>query len=893
VVGTTISHYKIIEKIGQGGMGEVYRAEDTNLSREVAIKVLPEQFTKDPQRLARFEREAKLLASLNHPNIAAIYGLEEADGVRFLSLELVEGETLAERVAKGPVPVDEAFDLCRQIAEGVEAAHEKGVIHRDLKPPNVKLTPEGKIKILDFGLAKAFEEETPVTDIPQSPTLTEEMTRAGVILGTAAYMSPEQAKGKPVDKRADVFAFGAVLYELLTGKRAFEGETIAETIAAVLKSEPDLEKLPSDTPWRIKELLEDCLQKNPQERPHDISHAWLQVKKALKEPVTALPMSDEGAARAAHWKRGIAWSLTGLTILIAALILWNLRTTAPTTSTSTPPVVRSLVALPDDLRIADLSRGVVALSPDGTHLAYAATRDGTTMLFLRAMDQLEAQPITGTEDGSFPFFSPDGQWLGFFADAKLKKVLVSGGASVILSDVPSAYSSASWGVPETIVLTPFSNSILFQVSAEGGTLQPLTTLDSANSENTHVLPQILPDTRRVLFTVVSPRNSQIVVQSLETKERRVVLEGVTGARYVPTGHLVYPQEGTLMAVAFDVEQLEVKGSPIPILQGVIEAGPPSLLPHFAFSDTGTLVYLSTDTDPDQGRTLVWVDRGGAEEPLEVPPRSYSFPRLSSDGQKVVTNTDWNDINSNLSVYDIRRDAWTQLTFEGGRFPVWTPDGKRIVFGSHRFGPQDMFWKPADGTGAAERLSESALNHTPHSLSPDGKSLAFSELHPTSSGDIWVLPLEGERTPWPFLQTPSNETGVVFSPDGHWVAYRSNESSRQEIYVQPFPSTGAKWLISTEGGEEAAWARSGEELFYRNGDQMMAVDITTEPTFTHGNPKLLFEGPYVKAGFSSAYDVTPDAQRFLMIKESEQQLAVTELNVVLNWFEELKRLVPTN
>ncbi|MFB3067783.1 MAG: hypothetical protein ACE1ZI_00810, partial [Acidobacteriota bacterium] len=502
-----------------------------------------------------------------------------------------------------------------------------------------------------------------------------------------------------------------------------------------------------------------------------------------------------------------------------------------------------------------------------------------------------AQPIPGTENGTFPFFSPDGQWLGFFADAQLKKVLVSGGAPVILSDVASAYASASWGAAETIVIKPFVISALFQVSAEGGAPQPLTTLDSANSESDHRSPQVLPDARTVLFTVDSAGTSQIVVQSLETEERRVVLEGVTGARYVPTGHLVYPQAGTLMAVAFDLEQLEVTGSPIPILQGVMETGVPSRFAHFAFSDTGTLVYISTETDPSQQRTLVWVDRKGAEEPLETPPRSYSHPRLSPDGQKVVVIVA-NDKENNSSVYDIRRDAWTQLTFEQGSFPIWTPYGKRIVFSSNRLGPQNMFWKPADGTGAAERLLQSEFQHTPHSWSPDGKFLAFAEVHPTSSGDIWVLPWEGERKSWPFLQTPSSETGVVFSPDGHWVAYRSNESGRQEIYVQPFPSTGAKWLISTEGGEEAVWARSGE-LFYRNGDQMMVVDITTEPTFTHGNPTLLFEGPYARVGFRAAYDVTPDGQRFLMIKESEQDLAVTKLNVVLNWFEELKRLAPTN
>ncbi len=919
MVGETISHYKVLEKIGEGGMGEVYRAEDTNLSREVAIKVLPEQFTKDPQRLARFEREAKLLASLNHPNIAAIQSfehpddihflvlelvegetlaervdkgplpVEEADGVRVLALELVPGETLAERVAKGPLPVDEALEVCRQIAEGVEAAHEKGVIHRDLKPANVKVTPEGKVKILDFGLAKAFEEEIPAADISQSPTLTEEMTRAGVILGTAAYMSPEQAKGKPVDKRADIFAFGAVLYELLTGKRAFEGETITETIAAVLKSEPDWGRLPSDTPWRIKELLDDSLQKEVRDRSHDISHARIQLRKALREPAAALPIDQGGAAQPAVWKRAIPWSLAGMMALIIGLMLWNLR---PTTSISMPPpVVRSVVTLPADVRMADLTAGALALSPDGTHLAYAATRGGATQLYMRTMDQLEAKPIPGTESASSPFFSPDGQWLGFFAGSKLKKVSVSGGAPVILSDISSPFAVASWGADDTIVVPAFTSSALSQVSADGGTLQILTTLDSGESD--HGSPQVLPDGKTVLFTVRSAVDTpQIVVQSLETQERRVVLERASGARYVPSGHLVYPQSGTLMAVAFDLEQLEVTGSPIPILQGVMESGPPSYFAHFVFSDTGTLVYVPTGTDSREGRTFVWVDRKGVAQPMAAPPRYYGTPRLSPDGQRVavtISDSDRNDIWT----YDIQGDTLTRLTFEGnGSFPLWTPDGKRITFQSIRLGPQDLFWKPADGTGAAEQLLVSALSKSPHSWSPDGKFLAYTELNPTSGGDIWVLPFEGEREPEPFLQEPYIETGAVFSPDGHWVAYRSNESGRHEIYVQPFPATGAKWQISTDGGEEAAWVRTrtGQEIFYRNGDKMMSVDVTTEPAFTQGKPELLFEGQYLTLGPRAEYDVTPDGQRFLMIK-SEQQ--VTQINVVLNWFEELKRLVPTN
>ena len=890
--GRRMGSYKILSLLGAGGMGEVYRARDMKLEREVAIKVLPAQFTQDPERIARFQREAKLLASLNHPNIAAIHGLEESDGLQFLVLELVEGKTLAERVVKGPMPIEETLEVCRQIAEGVEAAHEKGVIHRDLKPANVKVTPEGKVKILDFGLAKAFEGETPITDISQSPTLTDEMTREGVILGTVAYVSPEQAKGKPVDKRADVFAFGAVLYELLTGKRAFEGETITETIAAVLKSEPDWNELPVNTPWRIQDLLHRCLTKDPHDRLRDIANVRIEIKIALTEPATAPPIGVTRASQPPLWKKAIPWSIAALVVVIATIMLWNPSSTAPTTSTSMPqPVVRFVAALPADLRVAAIGWGIVALSRDGSHLAYVATRGDTALLYLRSMDQLEAKPIPETENATHPFFSPDGQWLGFFADSKLKKVSVSGGTPVVLCDVYSSTVDADWSSDDTIAIANAGAAIV-QVPAAGGTPQALTKLDLDHGETDHTSPQFLPDGNTLLFTVMSTEGFKIVVESLETGERKVVLEGAFSARYVPTGHLVYAQGGTLMAVAFDLEQLEITGTATSILENVMQVVDPVSKAHLAFSDTGTLVYIPTRVGL-QERTLVWVDRQGKAEPLAAPPRRYRQPRLSPDGQRVIAQLRVG-VRADLWIYDIRRDTLSRFTFENGQFPLWTPDGKRITFQSFQSGrsggPSKMFWKAADGTGTAEQLLEGELPHTAHSWSPDGKVLAFSERSPASNVDIWILPLEGDRKPQVFLETPSNETGPVFSPDGRWLAYWSNESGRQEIYVQPFPSTGAKWQISTEGGEEAAWARSGE-LFYRNGDKMMAVDITTDPTFTAGTPKLLFEGVYFSYGPRAEYDVTPDGQKFLMIKTGEEQ--VTELNVIQNWFEELRRLVPTN
>ena len=613
MIGKTLSHYKVLEKIGQGGMGEVYRAEDTNLSRDVAIKVLPEQFTQDPQRLARFEREAKLLASLNHPNIAAIYGFEEADDVRFLAMELVPGETLAEKVSKGPVPVKEALEVCRQIAEGVEAAHEKGVIHRDLKPANVKVTPEGKVKILDFGLAKAFEEETPVTDISQSPTLTEEMTRAGVILGTAAYMSPEQAKGKPVDKRADIFAFGAVLYELLTGKRAFEGETITETIAAVLKSEPDWARLPENIPWNVRTLLRRCLTKDVHDRLDGIGNVRVEIKLALEEPATVVPIGVTGAAQAPLWQRAIPWTIAVLMAVMVGIGFWSLTRPVPRPITRFPLVLESL---PSEQQTIGRGRHVVALSPDGTHLVYVyADKIANSQLYLRAMDRLEATPIRGTEDAREPFFSPNGQWVGFWADGQLKKVSITGGAPVILCEATNPFG-ASWGTDDTIVFGQGTRGI-WKVSANGGTPEVLITVDSTEGKLAHG-PQILPGGNAVLFTLAPGQkwdDAQIVVQSLERGERKVLINGGKDARYAPTGHLVYAREGTLLAVAFDLGQLEVTGGPVPIVEGVMDADFRTGAAHFSFSKLGSLVYVPGGGGHQLRSGLVWVDRQGQAVPL--------------------------------------------------------------------------------------------------------------------------------------------------------------------------------------------------------------------------------------------------------------------------------------
>ena len=880
MVGTTISHYKVLEKIGQGGMGTVYRAQDTTLDREVAIKVLPEQFTQDPQRLARFEREAKLLASLNHPNIAAIHSFEHADKIHFLVLELVEGETLSEKVAKGPLPVEEAFEACRQIADGLEAAHEKGVIHRDLKPANVKVTPEGQVKILDFGLAKAFEAEVPVTDISQSPTLTEEMTRAGVILGTAAYMSPEQARGKPVDKRADIFAFGSVLFELLTGKRAFEGETVTDTIASILKGEPEWDLLPPSIPSTIRFLITRCLQKDPGKRLQHIDGARILIEEALSGATAAAAIGLGEAMQPALWKRAIPWSLAGLIAIIAVVAIWIL--TRPTPA----PLSRFVITLPPT---ADLDGGVdnqLAISPDGRRIVYEAT----DQFYVRAIDEFVATPLAGTESAGQPFFSPDGDSVAFFTPDALEKVLLVGGTPIAICEVAGSRRRYGTWVGDTIVFSAIGS--LFRVSAAGGEPEILATPDTEKSEIRYEMPEILPGDKELLFTISTSTGSQIALLSLETGEQKVLLAG-RQAHYAPTGHLVYGLEGTgtLMAAPFDLATLEVTGESVPLLEGVRQD--PSEAVDYSFSSNGTLVYVPGG-ESERRRNLVWVDRQGAVEPLGTPPRAnYNYPRLSPDGERLVVSDD-NDVWA----YDLSRPTLTRLTFEGTNSQMlWTPDGRHVTFRSIRAGVQNIFWKLADGSDAAERLTTNEFRKNPGSWSPDGQILAFyqfSGVGGPADRDIWVLPLEGDRQPQPFLQTQFNEGAPTFSPDGHWLAYVSDESGRTEIYVRPFPDPGGKWQISTEGGAEPVWARNGE-LFYRNGDQMMAVEITTEPSFSAGTPLLLFEGSYrCTAGFTVVYDVTPDGQRFLMIKTERPGLGEqAQIHVVENWFEELKRVVPTN
>jgi Tol biopolymer transport system component len=886
--GARLGPYEILSPLGSGGMGEVYRARDTKLGRDVAIKVLAEAFAHDPDRLARFQREAKMLAALNHPNIATIHGLEQSNGTSYLVMELVSGETLQQRVAReGRLPIEEALGVCRQIAEALEAAHEKGIIHRDLKPANVKMTPEGKVKVLDFGLAKAFAGDESGTDVSNSPTLSAAGTMQGVILGTAAYMSPEQARGKAVDKRTDIWAFGCVLFELLTGQQAFHGDTVTEILAAVLRGEPDWPALPAATPTKVRDLLRRCLQKDKTLRLRDAGDASLEIQEALFAAPTAGPTAIGPATRG--WQQAL---VSGLTVLVTALVtglaFLNLK---PATPPAPRPVTRTVITLPPGQQLAGLDNGpAVALSPDGTHLAYVASQGGTQQMYLRAMDDLEARPVPGTEGAVEPFFSPDGQWLGFFAGGKLKKVSVSGGAAVPLGDAGFP-RGASWGSQGMIAFVAGISSALQQVPDAGGDPKPLTRL--GQGESNHRWPDFLPAGNAVLFGVGTGRGSQVAVQSVGTGDRRNLIPVGAHPRYASSGHLIYAQGGTLMAVPFDPQRLTVAGAPVPVVEGVMQS-PPLSASQYSLSATGSLIYVPGGVQ-QPARSLVWVDRKGLEQPLQAKAHTYRYPKLSPDGQSVAVTIEELE-EANVWVYDLARDAPTKLTLQGSPnlMSVWRPpDGKRLAFTSAREGPFNVFWQLVDGSGGLEQLTRREYTQAPSSWSADGQLLAFVESNPTTGLDIWVLRIS-DRTAEAFLRTPADESTPQFSPDGRWLAYVSNESSnRYETYVQPYPGHGRKWQISTDGGMEPVWNRSGRELFYRSGDKMMAVDITTQPSFVASKPHMLFEGPYLPAeGTFSNYDVSPDGQRFLMVKPIEQaKAAPTQINVVLNWFEELRRKVP--
>jgi Tol biopolymer transport system component len=891
LIGQTLGHYRVVELIGEGGMGEVYRARDERLDRDVAIKVLPEAVANDPERLARFEREAKLLAALSHQNIATLYGLEEHGGGRYLVMELVEGETLADRIARGPLPVDDALTIAVQIANGLEAAHERGIVHRDLKPANVMASPEDKVKILDFGLAKAWLDQPSDADLTHSPTLTARMTSAGVLLGTAAYMSPEQACGKPVDKRTDIWAFGCVLFEMLTGRRAFAGESLSETTAAILKEEPDWSPLPGGTPAAVRTVLGRCLAKDRERRLHDIADARIAIEDLATED---LPPAGIPARRS--WRLALPWLVAAVAAVCAVVAVWTGRREA---SSSRRGATRLVVSVPHDQRLVIGSDAALALSPDGSQIVYSASSPpgSRSRLWLRRLDEFDASPIPGTEGAVGPFFSPDGQWLGYFAQGALAKVFVNGGTPIQVCDVTQVVPGATWGSDGTIIFTNRPNFGLSRVSADGGTPEPLTTLDFAGGETAHGWPQILPDGTGVLFTILEREGTEIAVLSLADGKVRRLARGLGAARYLPTGQLVFAQAEGLAAAGFDPKKLELTSSPVIVLDDVYSI-PAALglgLAAFSVSDKGTLAYLPGGVEAGRNR-LVWVDRDGRTRLATRDVGAYEWPKISPDGTRIAAANRTKTGATSTWILDIQRDSRSRLTPEGDSIlPVWTPDGRQIVFGSVAIdsGVVNIYRRSADGSGEIDRLLDGKNPRFPGSWSPDGLRLALTEWNPDTMRDIWILTLNGEHKAVPIISTPYDEHSPFFSPDGRWLAYVSDESGRPEIYVQSYPTGSGRWLVSTSGGTEPVWSADGTELFYRSGDAMMAVPVRTKGGFAAGAPSMLFDKPLKRGIYDSpSYDVTADGERFLMI-ERDLESAPAQVNVVLHWDQELQRTVPVN
>ena len=845
--GRRIGNYQFVSMIGAGGMGEVYRARDTRLEREVAIKILPEDFSNDPERVSRFRREAQLLASLNHPNIAAIYDLEEEGGSLFLILELVEGETLAERLRRGPIAPDEAMQIAIQIAEGLEAAHESGIIHRDLKPANVKVTVEGVVKVLDFGLAEALTHEPVPKDLGSSSPISGTSTRQGVILGTPTYMSPEQAKGRAVDRRADIWAFGVLLYELLTGKHAFRGADADEILAGIVMTEPAHDMLPTTTPTAIRNLLCRCLEKNPKRRLQHIGEARILIEDALSGDASAAPVAVHPTGR--KW---LAWTAMAaiVSIAIGFAVGYALRAPKPL------PPMRVSVEIEGSLFTTYGASSV--LSPDGALLALVATgADNKRRIYLHPMDGPQATtPISGTENARNPFFSPDSQGLGFFADGKLKTLSVQSSAVSVLCPAPDD-RGGSWGEDDTIVFAESQVAALskVKVSSTAGTPEPFTTLDENTGEGTHRWPQILPG-GDVLFTANSRTNdyedSKIVVYSRASGQRKTVLHGGYYARYLPSGHLVYAHEGALLAVAFDLHRLEVYGQPT-ILEGVM-SNPASGGAQFSFSENGHLAYLEGRVGPRKV-FIDWMDRGGTMAPLLKTPGDYFNPTFSPDGKRLALDISA-DGRKDVWVYEWERDDIKRLTTFAGEtngYPVWTPNGERIVYSSQDknagHSQYSLWWIRADGAGDAQRLAESeSLPYTP-TWHPDGKVLAFRQSNVKTGWDIMTLTIEGdEKSGWkpgkpkPFINSASDERTPAFSPDGRWLAYVSNKLGDYDVYVRPFPGPGGERQISSGGGNFPKWSLDGKELLYMKAGKIMVVAYTaSSDSFRFDKPQVLVVG----------------------------------------------------
>jgi len=880
--GTRLGPYEILAPIGAGGMGEVYRARDTRLERTVAVKVLSDQLSKTEEVRQRFEREAKTISQLSHPHICALYDVSREGETEYLVMELLEGETLSDRLAKGPLPLEQTLRYGIEIGDALDKAHRQGIVHRDLKPGNVMITKSG-VKLLDFGLAKAMAQPARPGSLTALPTQ-QGLTQEGTILGTFQYMAPEQLEGKEADGRTDIFAFGAVLYEMATGRKAFSGASQASLISAIMTADPLLiSNVQPTSPPALDRVVRKCLAKDPEDRWQNAADLSSELK-WIGESGSQTGLAAPRIARRRVMARlagPIAGFLTGALLTGLGVRLWLSREPAR----ETPKAAWLSVLLPSDAPLASYGAQSLAFAPDGTRLVYAAEHGGTTQLYLRSLDRLEATPVRDSEGAISAFFSPDSRWIGFFAGTRLMKVPVEGGVPQAICEATEV-RGASWGPDGTIVFST-GTSGLRRVSASGGTPRALLAPDFKHGEAGFFWPEILPGNEAVLFTTSPFGTPRASVVSLKTGARRDLTEG-KGAHYSPSGHLVFASEGSLSAAPFDIKRLELTGPAVSVVDGVMILSPYNS-PLFGLSGGGALAY-APGSPPRE--TLTWVDRQGKVEPLPYEPRGYEEPRFSPDGKRLAVT--FRADNPDIWILEISRATSTRLTFEAGEdeTPIWTPDGGKVTYSADRVGhPRAVYWKPSDGSGSEEPLFVSETHPHVSSWSPDGRTLVYTEFDPVSSGDIWVLTLgeKVERRPW--LRTPFNERAARFSPDGHWLAYVSNESGRDEVYVQPFPGPGGKWQISISGGTEPVWSHAGSEIFYRSGDRMMAVRVASGRGFSAETPQVLFEGRFVPTRRGeAAYDVSPDDRRFVMVQRKLESVA-THLNVVLNFSEELKRRAP--
>jgi serine/threonine-protein kinase len=897
VPGTRLGPYEVIDSLGAGGMGEVYRATDTRLKRQVALKVLPAAVTGDADRLARFQREAEVLASLNHPNIAALFGIEEADGVKALVMELVEGATLADRLAQAPVPLAEALSIARQIAHALAAAHEQGIIHRDLKPANVKLRPDGDVKVLDFGLAKAMDPAIAAsasTSASMSPTITSpaQMTAAGMILGTAAFMSPEQAAGRPVDRRTDLWAFGVVLFEMLTGNRLFDGESVSHVIAAVLKDTPDWTALPADTPAAVRKLLARCLEKDRRKRLSDAATAALECEEALASPthadVTGVAPMRKGPAPV--WPVAAAFIAGALIVAVLGWVRWPAAPTAP-------PSTRFAVELPSDQNFSRTGRHVLALSPDGRQLAYVAN----TQLYLRSFGELVAAPIDGTasSDPSEPVFSPDGKWIAFWSTGMLKKVPTDGGTPITLSDLANPYGLSWQG--DRIIAAVDSPPAIVEVPANGGPSKVLLQLD-ADKDETGQSPQLIDGGRAVLFTLHTGADNwdsaAIVIQDITTGARTTLVERGTDGRLLEDGHLVYSRGGTLFAVDYDGNRRAVSGAPLQVQHRILQSvGGFTGASQVAFSGNGAMAYV-----PDDGlggdRVLLWMTRQGQIEPTNLPARPhFAAPAalaLSPDGKQVAVRIlSSSGAGSDIWIADLARKVYTRLTSTGlATDPIWTPDGTRVCYENQ----DSLLCQPADGSAAATPVLTKPDFSTVSALSPDGASILLTTTSDKTGFDLWLAPNKPPYTATPLIASSSNDDSPAISPNGKWLAYASEESGTDEIYVRPFPAVDqGRWQVSTAGGLGPRWSKDGRELCFfatRTAGSnialtLMAAKVQPGATFQTAPPEVVAQLPLGTRG----YDTGPDGRFIISAPAGSTGPGVSmqrqSIAVVQNWPDILK------